>query len=122
MPRKTNYGKGANWTVNQPMSRRPSAIRGLLWMLLLSLLLFWLPVLGPLIAGFVGGQKSGSLGSALLAVFLPGIIMALLFFFFGSALTGLPLLGALIGAMGFVYYAANVLLLLVGAIVGGLMT
>ena len=41
-------------------------------MLVLSVLLFWMPILGPLIAGFVGGRKSGSVGNAILAALLPG--------------------------------------------------
>ena len=30
----------------------------ILWMLFISVLLFWLPVIGPLIAGLVGGKKA----------------------------------------------------------------
>jgi hypothetical protein len=40
----------------------------------LSLLLCWLPVAGPLIAGLVGGAKAGSVGRAVVAVFLPAIL------------------------------------------------
>jgi hypothetical protein len=45
---------------------------GVLWMSLLSILLFWLPFLGPLVAGIIGGKKAGSLGNAVAAAFLPG--------------------------------------------------
>jgi len=31
----------------------------MIWMAVLSCLLFWLPVAGPLVAGFVGGKKAG---------------------------------------------------------------
>ena len=51
------------------------AVVGALWMFFISLLLFWLPVFGPLIAGFVGGKKAGGVGSALGAVFLPAIVL-----------------------------------------------
>lgn len=30
-------------------------------MFILSILLFWLPLIGPLVAGFVGGRKAGTL-------------------------------------------------------------
>lgn len=99
---------------------KDSAIRGLIWMAVISLLLFWLPVLGPLIAGFVGGKKAGSLGSAILAVFLPAIVLGALLLLFSTALTGMPLIGAVAGIGGFVLALAQVGPLLVGAIVGGL--
>ena len=40
-------------------SNHGSIISAVLWMLLISVLLFWLPFIGPLIAGFVGGKKAG---------------------------------------------------------------
>jgi len=43
------------------------------WMGGLTLLLFWLPVVGPLIAGVVGGIKAGTVGRAVAAVFVPAI-------------------------------------------------
>ena len=53
--------------------RQGSVGRGLFWMILLSILLFWLPVAGPFLAGLVGGKKAGSLGNALLSAILPAI-------------------------------------------------
>jgi hypothetical protein len=87
-------------------------------MFLLSVLLFWLPVIGPLIAGFVGGRKAGSLSNAVLAALLPGIVLSVLLFFFASLLTGIPLIGALAGAGGLVVALAHVGPMLLGAIVG----
>ena len=59
--------------------RRPGSLyRGMNWMAGLSILLFWLPVAGPLIAGLVGGYKAGDLRRALLAVFLPAVGMGVL--------------------------------------------
>ena len=96
------------------------ALIGALWMFLLSLLLFWLPVFGPLLAGFVGGKKAGGIGSALGAVFLPALLLGLLFFVFGTTLTFLPLVGALAGAGGFVIAVGLISApLLIGAILGG---
>ena len=89
------------------------------WMFLISLLLFWLPVIGPIIAGVVGGKKAGSVGAAIIAVFLPGIIFGILLFVLASALTGLPLIGALAGAGGFTLSLSHIGPLLVAAIIGG---
>lgn len=88
-------------------------------MVVISLLLFWLPVAGPLIAGFVGGRRSGGVGPAILAVFLPALILSALCFVFTTALTGLPLIGIVAGTTGFLFSAPGVGLLMVGAILGG---
>ena len=100
---------------------RGSIVLGALWMLVISVLLFWLPVVGPLIAGVVGGKTAGSVGRAIAAVFLPAIISAILLFLLGTVLTGVPLIGALAGMGGFVLVSAHVGPLLVGAILGGLL-
>jgi hypothetical protein len=102
-------------------AEKGSVLAGLIWMLVLSILLFWLPLIGPLVAGFVGGKKSGGLGKAILAVFIPAIFFAIMLFVFSTALTGLPLIGAVAAAGGFVLAAAEVGPLLIGAVVGGLM-
>lgn len=92
---------------------------GIAWMVFISILLFWLPVLGPLVAGFVGGRKSGGVGNGLAAVFIPAIILAVILFTLGASITGVPLIGAVAGAGGFVLLIAEVGPLLVGAIIGG---
>lgn len=96
-------------------------VRGAVWMTLVSVLLFWLPVFGPLIAGVVGGKKAGGVGDAILAVFLPGLILAGLLFVSSTFLIGLPGVGALMAATGFLFYILNIGLLLVGAIIGGIL-
>lgn len=93
---------------------------GIFWMFLISILLFWLPVIGPFLAGFVGGKKSGGVGSALAAVFLPGIVFAILLFLAATAISGVPLIGAIAGAGGLILVLAHVGPLLLGAIIGGL--
>lgn len=104
------------------MSRRPGSIgSAILWMFVLSILLFWLPVLGPLIAGFVGGRKAGSLSNAIMATLLPALVLGAVLFVFTSVLTGLPLIGFLAGAGSFAIVAAHVGPLLVGAIVGAIL-
>ena len=95
------------------------AVRGALWMFLISLLLIWLPFFGPLIAGFVGGKKAGGVGSAIGGVFLPAVLLGIIFFVLGTA-TGLPLVGAVTGVTAFLIVAlAAIGPLLVGAILGG---
>lgn len=96
-------------------------VRGAVWMTLVSVLLFWLPVFGPLIAGVVGGKKAGGVGDAILAVLLPGLILAGLLFVSSTFLIGLPGVGALMAATGFLFYILNIGLLLVGAIIGGIL-
>lgn len=88
-------------------------------MFLISLLLFWLPVIGPLIAGFVGGKKAGGVGPALVAVFLPIVATGILLSLAGSALTGIPLIGALVGVGALALLLLHVGPLLLGAIIGG---
>lgn len=90
------------------------------WMFVLSILLFWMPVIGPLVAGFVGGRKAGSLENALMAVFLPAIVIGGVLFFLGTALTGIPVVGFLAGAGGLVISLVHVGPLLLGAIIGAL--
>lgn len=92
----------------------------ILWMFFISLLLFWLPILGPFIAGLVGGKKAGGVSAAISAVFLPAIIFGVLLFALTSTISGLPLIGAIAGAGGAVLALAGVGPLLVGAIIGGL--
>jgi|SRR5690348_11653862 hypothetical protein len=98
---------------------RGSILGAIFWMFLISLLLFWLPVAGALIAGIVGGKKAGGVGAAILAVLLPGLVFGALLFIFASALTGVPLVGLVAAAGGVVLALSHVGTLLVGAIIGG---
>ncbi len=54
--------------------KKGSITIGMIWMFVISLLLFWLPAIGPLIAGIVGGKVAGGVGSGLLAAILPGLL------------------------------------------------
>ena len=104
------------------MPDRPGSIgSAIVWMFILSILLFWLPIIGPLVAGFIGGRKAGSLGNAVLAALLPGLVVGVALFFFASLLTGMPLFGFVAGAGGFAIAAAHFGPLIVGAIVGAVL-
>jgi MFS family permease len=98
-----------------------SMIMGMIWMLVLSLLLFWLPAFGSLIAGIVGGKVAGGVGSGILAALLPGILLALALFFGGTMLTAMPVIGAVIAGGGLLLYVFYIPPLLIGALIGGLM-
>ncbi len=101
--------------------QRGSLVMAIIWMAVLSLLLFWLPLFGPLIAGHVGGKTAGSPSRGLLAALIPAAVLCLLLFAFGAALSGLPLLGAIAGVSLFLLIALQSLPLLVGALLGGLL-
>jgi len=101
--------------------KKGSVGRGLFWMILLSILLFWLPVVGSFLAGLVGGKKSGSLGNALLAAILPALILGALLTFLATVFTGLPVIGLVAGLGGSIFALSNVIPLLLGAFIGGLL-
>ena len=103
------------------MATQGSIASGAIWRFVLSILLFWLPLIGSILAGLVGGKKAGGVGNAILAVFLPGLVLGVLLFLFSSVLTGLPLLGIVAGAGGFMLSVSHVGPLLLGAIIGGLL-
>ena len=53
---------------------------GVWYTTILSLLLFWLPPFGQMIAGYVGGRKAGTPRKGVLAAFIPMSLIFLLFF------------------------------------------
>jgi hypothetical protein len=57
---------------------RYGIVRGMTWTVILSALLFWLPVAGPAIAGYVGGRKAGGPLRAVIAVIIPALVMFIL--------------------------------------------
>jgi hypothetical protein len=100
---------------------RGNVVAGAMWMLVISLLLFWLPLIGPLLAGIVGGKRAGGVGEAILAAFLPALGMAIFVVVIG-AVFGLPLIGLISGVATFIAVAGAVIgPLLVGAVIGGLL-
>lgn len=105
---------------NSTTAKQGSIAAAIGWMFLLDLLLFWIPVIGPLIAGFVGGRIAGSLGNAITAVFLPAIVFGILSFVLTTFLSAMPLIGVLAGFGALVFTIAHVGPLLLGAIAGGI--
>lgn len=90
-------------------------------MFLISILLFWLPVAGPFLAGLVGGRKAGGVGNALAAALLPAAVFAVALFLLATTLSGMPLVGAIAGAGGFALALSHLGPLLLGAFIGGLL-
>ncbi len=89
-------------------------------MLVGGLLLFWLPFVGPFIAGVVGGRIAGSAGRGTLAALLPTIIAAA-FVIIISLLTGpVGFLGGIFAGIGlFIFGVFHGLALLLGGFIGG---
>jgi hypothetical protein len=103
----------------KPSSTRRQLISAMNWMGGLALLLFWLPVAGPLIAGLVGGWKAGSVGRAFAAVFLPAVLLFIMTFVGVTYLTD-AFWGFLAGAGAAAISLFNLGPLLLGAFGGGL--
>lgn len=100
------------------VAREGSTGSALLWMLGVSMLVFWVPVAGPVFAGFVGGLKAGGTGPAVVASILPAIMVATLVFLLGTTVT-LPVVGALVGAGTLLVMLFQSLPLVAGAALGG---
>jgi hypothetical protein len=101
--------------------KRGGVAKAMVWMLVLSVLLFWLPVLGMFIAGLVGGRKAGGVGAALGAALLPALVIAVAMFFMATVLTGMPVLGAIAGFGAGALVVASVVPLVAGAVLGGIL-
>jgi hypothetical protein len=89
-------------------SGRSSIVGASVWMLVITLLLFWLPFVGPLLGGVIGGRKAGGVVRAILASLVPAFVVAALLLVLATALTGMPLIGAIAAAGGFALVAAQV--------------
>jgi hypothetical protein len=88
-------------------------------MFVVSVLLFWAPVLGPIVAGFAGGEKAEGVGGAIMATLLPGIALGIGLFLLVSTLSGMSVVGAVAGMGGATLALAHVGPMLLGAVVGG---
>lgn len=93
-------------------------VSGALWMLLLGVLLSWVPILGPLVAGFVGGRLIASPRVALGIALVPALVMAGVLWAVLAAFD-LPVVGAVAGFSALVIIAIQMLPLLAGAWFGG---
>ena len=98
--------------------RETSLVVSALWMIGISLLLFFLPAINGLIGGAVGGYKAGSakrgLGAALLPAVIVGVGIWLLLAVFEA-----PILGFLAGIAVGLWALISSIGLLIGAAIGG---
>lgn len=101
------------------MAENGSIIVGFLYMLIISILLFWVPLLGPLIAGIVGGSKAGGVGKGIVAAILPSLILAGAIFFLFSSI-GIPVVGTILGGATTLIAVGDSIILVIGAIIGGI--
>lgn len=105
------------------LSRRGSIPNAMAWMIGLSALLFWMPVIGGLIAGYVGGHKAGTPARGALAAILPGLMFTAFIMLFGGLLASIPIIGqvfALLAGMGAIVLSTiNLIPLVIGALIGG---
>ncbi|TAK34582.1 MAG: hypothetical protein EPO21_09205 [Chloroflexota bacterium] len=95
-------------------------VTAMLWMTILSVMAFWLPIVGPLIAGFVGGRMLRRVDLALIAALLPALVAALLALF-GWHYVPYPLAGALAGGDPLRAILFDSLPLLIGAVLGAVL-
>lgn len=87
-------------------------------MLALSLVLFWLPIIGPFLAGIVGGRAAGSPGRGFAAAILPAIVIAFLVVIVSTFFL-IPGVGLLAGTSLLVATVIHSLPLILGALLGG---
>jgi hypothetical protein len=95
-----------------------SVARAAVWMIGLSILLIWLPVLGPFVAGVVGGREARSLGKGLVAALVPAVLLGLLVGVI-LALFDLPLIGTVAGIGVLLWVAFEDIPMFIGAALGG---
>jgi hypothetical protein len=100
--------------------REGSIVLGCIVMLLLNLLLFWLPIVGTLIAGAAGGKIAGGVGKALTAAALPALLLGISIFALTTLFTGMPLIAMAAGMGATMLALMQIGTLLIGAIIGGL--
>lgn len=89
-----------------------------LWMIGISLILFFLPAINGLIGGGVGGYKAGSVGRGLGAAVLPAIIVGAGIWVL-LAIFDAPVLGFLGGLAVGLWALFSSISLLIGALIGG---
>ena len=98
---------------------RASIVVGSLWMVFLSLILFFLPAINGLIAGLVGGYKVGSIKRGLIAAILPSVVVgAGLWILF--VVLDVPVLGLVAGFAIAALIVLSDLGLFLGAALGGM--
>lgn len=100
--------------------RDSSILASSLWMIGISLLLFFLPAINGLIGGAVGGYKAGSAGRGIIAAVLPSVVVGLSLWGL-LAWFGRPILGFFGGLAVGLWALISSIALLIGAAIGGVL-
>ncbi len=95
-----------------------SIIASSLWMIVISMVLFFLPAINGLIGGAVGGYKAGSAGRGITAAVLPSIVVGVLMWGL-IALFDAPVIGFIGGLAVGIWALISSIGLLIGALIGG---
>jgi len=90
------------------------------WMLVISLLLFFVPAVNGLIGGLVGGYKAGTIGRGVVASLLPAMALGIILWVLLSLFEVPVILGALGGLLFGAYVVVSSLSMVIGAFLGGL--
>lgn len=90
-----------------------------LTMLLVSILIFWIPVFGAFIAGVAGGKKARTINIAMLSAIIPAVVFGIFLYTLSTSLTALPVFG-IIARQGKIYLPLIYLIsIILGAWFGG---
>jgi hypothetical protein len=99
-------------------SERSSVIGASLWMVGVSVALFFLPAINGLIGGLVGGYKVGGMSRAVVAAILPAAIVGLVLWILFAVFEA-PVIGFVSGLAVVALIVFSSLGLLLGAAIGG---
>lgn len=105
-------------TATRTTEDRKSVVMGSVWMVVITLALFFIPILNGLIGGLVGGYMVRGVGRALGAAVLPAIVVAIGLWLL-LAVLDLPVIGFIAGIAVGLWILFSDLGLLLGAAVGG---
>lgn len=133
-PARSNFRYGEGYKVekdsneaNNPLTDVPGTteaenkknlVVGSLWMVALTMALFFLPALNGLIAGCVGGYMVGSMKRAIMAAVLPACVAAIGLWILLATLD-FPVVGFFVGAAMGVHIILSEIGLFLGAAIGG---
>lgn len=84
----------------------------------LAILIGWIPIVGPAVAGYIGGRKAGSPGRGFVAGLIPAVIVGILVVMI-LALFDLPIIGTVTGFAVAIWVAIEAIPLLIAALIGG---
>ena len=98
-----------------------NVVEGSMWMVVISVLLFFIPAVNGFIGGLVGGYRIGTVGRAVMAAILPAVVASGILWFLLSQLDW-PVLGFLAGMATVTLIVISNVGLFLGAIVGAVIS